>query len=344
MKQPLSPQSSDSNEHRHSKQRLIRAALFSCLLLGLAAVAFLQRQYIADQLVVWQFQPTTQLQSVAERAGLSETGKFYLYASQAAIVDKETFNQACGSLQTEQTIVIGCYTSPEQRIYVYNVADQQLDGVVETTTAHEMLHAAFDRLNTKDKQTVTALLEAEQKKITDTRLLQLIESYKKTEPGEVINELHSIIGTEVASISPELESYYGRYFIDRAAVVALKDKYESVFTDLAEQQDTLVNELEASAESINARQTAYATSLQKLNSDIEQFNSWAKANSPGYAEFESRRQALQQRIVSLENERLSLNTAISTYNKKKAELDALNLRAASLNQSINSKLAPTPSL
>lgn len=344
MKRLLPPQSSDSNERHPSKWRLIRAALFSCLLLGLAAFAFLQRQYIADQLVVWQFQPTTQLQSVAERAGLSETGRFYLYASQAAIVDKETFNQACGSLQTEQTIVIGCYTSPEQRIYVYNVADQQLDGVVETTAAHEMLHAAFDRLSVREKEAVVALLEAEEKKITDTRLLKLIESYKKTEPGEVMNELHSIIGTEVASISSELENYYGRYFIDRGDVVTLKDKYESVFTDLAEQQDTLVNELEASAQSINVRQAMYTASLQKLNSDIEQFNNWAKTNNTSYAEFESRRQALQQRIASLESERLSLNTAISTYNKKKAELDALNLRAASLNQSINSKLAPTPSL
>ncbi|HMR72579.1 MAG TPA: hypothetical protein PKD68_01070 [Candidatus Saccharibacteria bacterium] len=344
MKQPLSPQQSDAKETHTHTWRLIRAGLFSCLLLALSVVALLQRQQIADQLAVWQFQPSTQLESVAKRAGLNETGVFYLHASQAAIVDKEAFNQACGSLQSEQTVVIGCYTSPERRIYVYNVTDEQLDGVIETTTAHEMLHAAFDRLGERDRQTVTRLLEAEEEKITDSRLLQLIESYKKTEPNEVINELHSIIGTEVATISPELESYYARYFSDRVGVVSLKEKYESVFTDLADKQESLVRELEASAGSINTRQAAYTAALQQLNADIEQFNKWAKANTASYEEFTSRREQLEQRISALEQERVSLNTTISTYNKKKVELDALNVRAADLNQSINSKLAPTPSL
>lgn len=334
----------NANVEHSPHRRLLRAAVVSFVLLAAAAAALFYRQQITDQLAVWQFHPSTTLQAAADRAGLNETGKFYLYASQAQVVERATFNSACGSLNTEQTVVIGCYTSPGQRIYVYHVTDTQLDGVVEATTAHEMLHAAFDRLSGTDKQRITELLETEQKKITDTRLLKLIDSYAKTEPTELTNELHSIIGTEVRALSPELEAYYARYFANRSATVDLTERYEKVFADLEKQQDTLVSELDALAASTNARQTAYTAALKQLNADIASFNTWNQSGTVTAAEYSVRRDVLEGRIAKLETERKAINTDIDTYNSKKAELDGLNLKAQDLNQSINSKVSPTPSL
>lgn len=333
-----------TRSQHHPYRRVLGAAFVSLLLFGLALYGFVYRQAIIDQFVVWNFQPSSSVQETAKRAGLSDTGTFYLYASQTAIVDQAAFNTACGSLQTEQSVVLGCYVAPERKIYIYNVSDPRLDGVIEATAAHEMLHAAYDRLGTAERQQIDTLLRDEQSRITDQRLKTLIALYEKTEPGQLLNELHSIVATEIRDVSPELETYYTRYFSDRSAVVTLTEAYEKLFSDLQQQQDALVNELNTLTTAINERQTTYSAAIVQLNADIATFNAWAKTARPTESEFMQRRNGLDVRIAALESERKSINTAISTYNKKKAELDELNLKARDLNKSINSKVLPTPSI
>ena len=328
---------------RHKKSGVL-ATLFAVLLLAAGVALFFYRQTVIDQITVWQFKPSADVVSLADRAALNDTGKFYLYASQATVSDRTGFNKACGSLQNERTVVIGCYTGPDRRIYIYNVTDSDLDGVRETTTAHEMLHAAYDRLTVGDKKYVDGLLVQQEANITDERILNLIKEYQQSEPDQVVNELHSIFGTEVRNLSPELEAYYKRYFSDRSEIVTLKEKYEKVFTDLAARQTALVAELNKLTGDVNTRQNNYESSLNTLNADIEAFNVWATSGRASTAEYNSRRAALQVRINALDAERVAINQEIDRYNSEKAELDKLNIRAASLNQSIDSKLSPGPSL
>lgn len=332
------------NPRRRYKKSGVLAALFAVLLLAAGIALFFYRQNIIDQITVWRFSPDATVVTLADTAGLNDTGKFYLYASQAEVSSRSEFNDACGSLQNERTVVMGCYAGSDRRIYIYNVTDADLDGVRETTAAHEMLHAAYDRLNMFDKKYVDELLVKEESKITDERILGLIKEYQRSEPEQVVNELHSIFGTEVRTLSPELEAYYKRYFTDRSKVITLKEKYEKVFTDLADRQTVLVEELNALASDVNTRQNKYETALNGLNADIESFNAWAQGGSASRSEYNSRRAALQVRIDALDAERLAINQEIDTYNAKKAELEKLNVRAASLNQSIDSKLSPGPTL
>ncbi len=320
------------------------ALLFAVLLLGLAAFVFLNRQAIIDQFTVWQFKPSAEIASIADRAQLSDKGKYYLYASQAEVDDRAKFNAECGTLQNEKTVVIGCYTNPAKRIFVFNVTDPRLDGVKETTAAHEMLHAAYDRLSDSERTRVDALLQAQKAKITDPRLLDIIKYYESSEPGAVVNELHSIFGTEVRDLSPELEAYYKQYFTDRLAVVSFKEKYEKVFTDLADQQTELVNEMNTIARDVNTRQAAYQTSLATLNANIAAFNTWAQSGTASQSEYNTRRAALQRQISALDTERSAINAEIDSYNAKKDALDKLNVQAAALNLSIDSKLEAAPTL
>lgn len=337
--QPAPPQ---PNLHRRKKSGVL-PLLFATLLMAAGIGLFYNRQSVIDQLTVWRFTPSADLVSLANRAGLNDTGKFYLYASQAKISNKTEFNSACGSLQNERTVVLGCYTGNDGRIYVYDVTDAQLDGVRETTTAHEMLHAAYDRLGASDKKHVDNLLVAEESKITDKRLLSLIDEYKKSEPTQVVNELHSIFGTEVRNLSPELETYYKKYFSNREQVVTLMEKYEKVFTDLAAKQKTLVDELNAIASEVNVRQKAYEIALSNLNADIASFNTLAQSGAVSRSQYNVQRTALESRITALDVEREAINAEIDRYDAKKAELDKLNLQALELNQSIDSKLSEAPS-
>lgn len=267
-----------------------------------------------------------------------------MQASRAELSDKQAFNQTCGSLKNEQTVVLGCYTTHDKRIYVYDIRDQKLDGVRETTSAHEMLHAAYDRLSGGEKEHLHQLLAEQRSKIDNERLLGIVEYYEKAEPGALENELHSLFGTEVRTLTPELERYYARYFSDRSAVVSLKEKYEKVFTDLAAAQRTLVQELDALAESVDTRQKQYQVSLNQLNRDIGSFNAWADSGSATQEVFNVRRAALEQRVNILNEERGSIEQDIALYERKKAELDALNVQAADLNKSIDSTLGTVPAL
>src|SRR5690606_25698564 len=116
------------------------------------------------------------------------------YVHNPELLNKVDFQGKC--LHTEETIVLGCYIT-NSKIYVFDVSDERLHGVEEVTAAHEMLHAAYDRLNAKEKTRIDGMLSEVFNQSTDERLKATVESYRKRDPSVVPNELHSIIGTEI---------------------------------------------------------------------------------------------------------------------------------------------------
>ena len=131
--------------------------------------------------------------------------------------------------------MLGCYHSGQSGIFVLDVTDSRLDGVEQVTAAHEMLHAAYDRLSRSERSKVDAMLEDYYKNdLKDQRIVETINAYKKSEPKDVVNEMHSIFATEIASLPAPLEKYYQRYFTDRGQIVANAERYKSEFTSRQE--------------------------------------------------------------------------------------------------------------
>lgn len=309
----------------------------------LAVLLFLNRQFIVDQVTVWQFTPSSEIASITDRAALSDGGKFYFYAAQPKIETATVFNEQCGHKEAE-TAILGCYTG--RYIYIYNVDNPKLDGIREVTAAHEMLHVAYDRLSKDEKQKLSILLEAEYNKLkANTDLAERMAFYERTEPGERFNELHSIIATEVMILAPELEKYYSKYFANRAAVVALYEKYVRVFEELRKRGDQLSAQLTQLGNTIEAETARYNTDVTKLNRDIEAFN--ARAASGGFqtnAQFQSTRAGLMRQADGLEERRKEINNFIAQYNRLRDELASIATESEALNRSINSSLEPAPQL
>lgn len=301
------------------------------------------RQQVLDQVSVWQYQPSSTITQLADRSGMNDTGKFYFYASQPKIEEATAFNKDCGTTETS-TAILGCYNG--RYIYIYNVTNAQLDGIKETTAAHEMLHAAYARLSSSDKQYVDKLLEAEYQKLKDNKdFAARMAFYAQTEPGERDNELHSVIGTEVGSISPELEQYYTRYFQDRTKVITLHNNYASVFANLQQQSDALSKQLTDLGNTINQQTKDYNAAVATLSADINAFNQ--RANSGDFsskAQFDSERAALVARVSQLDQMRETINSEIAQYDSLRAQLQTVASESQALNQSIDSSLAPAPSL
>lgn len=323
---------------RHNIVRLVGAAG----MLSAAIWILLNQTYIIDQIAVWRFTPSADISQIASRAVLTDKGRFYLYASRPEINDRASFNTHCRQL-VEKTSILGCYVN--RQIYIFNITDQRLDGIREVTAAHEMLHAAYDRLSVSERGRIDRLIEAQATNISDQKLKDRLALYDQTEPGERLNELHSILATEIRTLSPELENYYRQYFTDRAKVVALAEGYETVFRQIESQQTQLIAELNQLADRIDSASKDYETTLAALKVDIAQFNRRATAGEfPSQAAFNRDRNQLVARQDALQAQRDAINGMITDYHAKTAQLDTLNTTAEGLQRSIDSTLPEAPRL
>lgn len=329
----------NSQPKKHSG---LRSLVVSLVLIGLSVLLYANRQYVLDTVHFWQYKPTAEITQIASQTTMTDSAKFLFYASEPSVDDKTAFNKACKDTEAGTTAILGCYTA--DKIYIYDVTDQRLNGIKDVTAAHEMLHAVYQRMSASDKKTVNALVEAEYQKLkSNPDYASRMAYYAKSEPGQRDNELHSIIGTEVANISPALEAHYKKYFNNRSAVVADYNAYNGVMTSLDNQKQSLASQLDALSDKITAGMATYEADMKQFNSDVAAFNQKA-ATSGGFspAAFNTARQALVNRSAALENERTAVNALVDQYNSLKDQYNSIVTQSNDLKQSINSNLAPAP--
>lgn len=324
------------NPKRRSTFRRFLSLIFLLAVLAAGVWAVLNRQFVIDQITVWQFKPSAEITALSRDASLNDHGTFLFYASQPELQSATDFNSNCKTRET-QSIVLGCYTN--HRIFVFEVTDSRIVGVKTVTAAHEMLHAAYERLSSAERDRVDKLLEAQLAKTEDQDMLDLVALYDKLEPGERWNELHSIFGTEVAQLSGELETYYKQYFTDRSQVVAAYTHYHQVFTDLKAQATTLQDQLSSKKATIDSKTIEYDTKLAQLESDIKAFNQRA-ATTGGFAsqaEFSRARASLMTRQSALTALAQQINALVAEYNRIVGDLNAVGIEINELNDNLNSQ-------
>jgi predicted nucleic acid-binding Zn-ribbon protein len=219
-------------------------------------------------------------------------------------------------------------------IYVYNVTDERLGGVLQVTASHEMLHAAYERLNESDKIRVDGLITEAFKTVADERIKSTIEDYRKN-GADTTNELHSILGTEVRTLPPELETYYKRYFTDRQVVVGYSERYEQAFTErknkVAEsdtQLGQLKKQIDTAEATLDAKSKAIETERSRL-SGLLSAKSYSAYNAgvPGY----------NAQVSDYNQQVRSVRGMIDQYNKLVAERNAIVLEEGELVKAIDSR-------
>jgi len=328
---------------KRNKSRAVVSFIVCVILITGTFFILLFRQRILDQIIVWQFRPAQEISILTDKLGLNNNGKLIFYASQPELDSSNYFNEVCNRIEYT-TSILGCYNN--FRIYIYNVTDVKLDGIREVTAAHEMLHAVFQRMSNTEKTEVGVLLEAEYKKLeNDKDFVDLIDFYAQTEPGERINELHSVIGTSVASIDPVLEAHYSQYFSNRQLVVRLYTKYNGVFQDLNDHAKVLTDQLNALSISIPARSSQYNLDVQTLNSDINIFKS--RTENHYYTsqwQLNVDQSALNARIDEMNTTMINIEDEINNYKTILTEYNSIASESRKLFNSMDSKLVETPSV
>jgi hypothetical protein len=316
--------------------------LISALLIAGSLWLWTERQFVVDAIQYYQYKPTAAIRQITQEATFTDSSQFVFYATQPVVEQSESFNQHCPRKEAKSPI-LGCYSGG--RIYIFDVTDSRLEGIKEVTAAHEMLHAEYDRLPNSEKKWLQPLLQKVYDQIADDDLKTRMEYYQKTEPGEAMNELHSIIGTEVSNVGPELTKYYDRYFSNRQSLVTLHTQIEQPFKELSKEADDLVNQLDKLGFSINNDSKTYNERVIALNQDVESFNQ--KAKDGGFTtqrEFQAARQNLLNESNNLDSFKRQIEADIIRYKSLKAKLEAINAKSASLNQSLDSTLSDTPKI
>lgn len=311
------------------------------LISGSAAFIFFNWRGILDYIAAKNYKPTAEITNIVQRIKPTDAGKTVFYASNPQVEDSSQFNSNCKNTE-EDSAVLGCYRA--EKIHVYNVVNSKLDGIKDVTAAHELLHAIWQRMSKEERTKIGSLLEAEYEKNKTPEFEKLMQSYDKTEPGEKINELHSLIGTEYINLSKELEDHYAKFFQNRKEIAQIYQSYNNNLKNLQTQAENLSNKLKTEKEQIETLSAKYSQDVKKMDSDISTFNSNARS---GYYEtqqsFNADRSSLLARIQQLESERTAINSLVDDYNSKVKELNQISVQQNELYKSMNSNLS-SPSL
>lgn len=323
----------------HKRHHWLRRGLFlAAIIAGSLSIGLWimsNRQTLLDQIIAWQHPLNSAVATVADTADLTARSHFLLQATQAQINDRANFNRHCTNQDESQSIVLGCYTG---QIYVFDVSDPSVSGIKTVILAHEMLHAAYARLPPDQKNQINQEIRAYIPQIKNADIRAALPIYGKTEPGEELNELHSLLGTEEANLPPSLENYYKTYFTDRDKVVSAYAKYAAVFATLQRTQAQLSGQLKTLKTQIEQATENYQTAVSALSSDIDAFNSCARqAGCFAPSAFTVQRANLATRQQNLSTTADAINAKINDYNNDVNQLNALGVEAQRLNSSVDSR-------
>ncbi|HWH27057.1 MAG TPA: hypothetical protein VNT53_10485 [Pseudolysinimonas sp.] len=294
-----------------------------------------RQQFFADEYTVLTEPSSAAVVSLAAATGMNETGRRIFLASTPEIENATAFNADC-SVETEGTL--GCFDGTD--IFIYRVTDTRLTGTMEVTAAHEMLHAAYQRMSEAERHEVDKLVASYVATLPsdDKTFATLQDGYAE---ADFADEWHSRLGTEYSKLPKKLEAHYAHYFDSRAKVLSLFQRSVAVLDAFEAKLAALASDLDAMDAALTARQSAFTAASAQLDVDISAFN--ARADSGGFTsetEFRTARQVLVDRQAALQTELTSLNSDVEIYNGKVAELVALDSDYAELYTKLDSTSAP----
>ncbi len=327
------------------KFRFSRVLVILLLLtvLGALVAEIMQPRLWLDFVNRQNYTPDQQVLEITGKIRLTSSAENLFLSSRPSVELADQFNSYCESHETSIAI-LGCYD--DDRIFVYNITEPKLSGVMETTAAHELLHAAYARLNFLEKDKIDQLINQNYDSIKDDDLEKRLEYYKRNDPSSITNELHSILGTEVENLSSELEEYYSRYFLQRKVVLGFFNDYRSQFDSLRERAEHLKSEISQLEKDLRQSEATYEVRLSELNNDIAIFNK--RVNEGYYHEergFMADRRLLLQRSQSINSERDLLTQKIKEINQLIEEYNSNATQYSQLSQSLDShSLSPAPTL
>lgn len=322
-------------ERKRKMRRKILCVLFVTIVTLCGVAIWLNYTTIRDYFVGINYQPSAEMLAIRDGLRLTERGIFIFNATQPELNERGDFNRNCRTGETD-TAILGCYA--REKIFVYDIRSEELEGIRELAMAHELLHAVYARMNIQEKDALAnelAQVYDSNREILETE----IGFYDEAERQE---EIFVRAGTEIKDLPNGLEETYAQIFNDQDAVVEFYDGYIGVFREIEERQAEIAEELDAKKAELDSGKVNYARETAQLNADVVSFNACARVDGciKSKTEFRERRAALINRRDELEKMYNEINTTVAEYNELVAEYNELVVHGQMLNDEINSAESP----
>lgn len=315
------------------KSAKIRAAIYGVLIAILIVEAF---DFFGgyDFIKANFYTPSEEMSSIINNLDLTGRGERIFKATNPMLDSKEVFNEKCDSHKAE-IYVLGCYLTGEDKIHLYDVDESELNGVKESTAAHELLHAVYLRLPFWEKSS----LNNEMQKVYDdlSEDDDIKSSMKLYSNEDFYDELHSRLGTEVKELPTELENHYAAIFNDQDKIVDYYENYSGTFKKYEEETEALSKRITTLQSEIDAEEARLSKLANELNVRIDEYNS--RVNSKQYSDINAIRAEgsnLQNEVNNINAAYDALNVKIDEYNNLIAEYNNSVIRTNQIFNSINS--------
>ena len=329
------PQRLSKSSHRSLKWPLLVVFLLWFLALGLLAA---NRQPLLDWLKLRNYHAPVAIAALATDDTMTPAARRVFYVNAPKLEPKSTFNNFCSN-NSEQTVVLGCYVGDQNGIYLLTVSDPRLQGIEQVTAAHEMLHAEYDRLSSVQRTQVDGwLMDYYNHGLQDPVVKAQIASYQKTEPHDVVNEMHSVFGTEIANLPTNLENYYKRYFTSRATVTNFATQYEAEFSSRQNQISADDAQLATLKAEINDDESDAKTRQTQLNNQQAQLDS--EQNSGNTTAYNNGVASYNVGVAAYNNEVDTIHGLVNQYNALVDARNQIALEEQQLSSDITSKVSP----
>ena len=284
----------------------------------LAIFIFFNFQLIEDTIKSMSYTPTPEMQEIQTKLNLTKTGERIFKASSPVLSEADEFNVECQSTN-EEISTLGCFNG--EKIFIYNITEKKFEGIRESTTAHELLHAYWARFSENEKNELTPILEnfAEN---ADKKFKDSLETYQTSQRLE---EIFVRSGTQVRDLPDELEEIFENVFIDQDAIVNFYDSYSTPFDEINKELKNLSAEMSSLNEQITNETAEYEEYSRILSGEIDEYNNCVTT----YGCFPSRESADARRLEleakqsysetlyeALSNDIDRYNQLVETYNKK----------------------------
>lgn len=243
-------------------------AVIAVVVAAIGVGIWLNREWFYDYWRGMTYEPSAEIVQIRNKLGLTERGIFLFNASQPELNERDDFNNNCPTSNVE-TAVLGCYT--EKSIYIYNINNEELAGIRELTTAHELLHAVWARMSEEERRGFVPELT----RVFDDNQARLSEELDSYEVDEKQEELYVRAGTEVKDLPEGLERHFAEIFTEQDRIVDYYEGYIGVFERIEAEMDGLTDEMEKLKSEIDTKTLDYEQRMARLNADIVSFNSCA---------------------------------------------------------------------
>lgn len=297
---------------------------------------------ISDAIAGASYRPSTEMADIIERDQFTKAGEIILRATKPELEEADNFNQHCYSGSERESSVLGCYSG--DRIYVYDIDNAELDGIKETVLAHELLHAAWDRMGSNERETLSSDLES----VYQAHMSELGDHMNMYSQSDYYDELHSVIGSQLSSadMTTRLREHYAKYFTNQDTIARFYNSYNVKFTALEERAETLRVQIESNRKEIDNLTAAYNIEYDSLVAAVDDFN--ARASQPnGFvsrAQFDAERASLVARQEQLDVSYRELSRLIDTTNALVEEYNSNVTQIGDLYDSVNSRIEKPDSM